>query len=162
MTTDVHGPVDFVLIEFSADRLTGNAAQALLALVDKGIVTLYDVLVMGKADDGSAYAVDLADDVEQLGGFADLAWVRSGLLTEDDMRAAAEAMEPGTLAVLIVYENTWARAFVGAVMESGGELIAGARIPAPDLMAALEALEELEAIEAPESRQPAAATPSGA
>jgi len=159
MTTgDVHGPIDFVLIEFSADRLTGRAAQALLDLVDKGIVTLYDVLVVGKADDGSIYALDLADDAERIGGFADLAWVRSGLLTEDDMRDAAEAMLPGTLAVLIVYENTWARSFVAAVQESGGELVASARIPAQDVMDALDAME---ATEAPGSRQPVAATPSG-
>ena len=159
MTTgDVHGPIDFVLMEFSADRLTGGAAQALLDLVDKGIVALYDVLVVGKADDGSTYAIDLADDVEQAGGFADLAGVRSGLLTDEDMQEAAAAMQPGTLAVLIVYENTWAVPFVAAAMESGGELIASARIPAQDVMDALDALE---ANGAPESRQPVAATPSG-
>jgi hypothetical protein len=159
MTTgDVHGPIDFILIEFSADRLTGGAAEALLDLVDKGIVALYDVLVVGKSDDGSAYALDLAEDVDQLGGFADLAGVRSGLLTDEEMYEAAATMEPGTLAVLIVYENTWAVPFVAAAMESGGELIAGARIPAQDVMNALDALE---ASGAPESRQPVAATPSG-
>jgi uncharacterized membrane protein len=158
-TADVHGPIDFVLIEFSADRLTGGAAQALLDLVDKGTVTLYDVLVVGKADDGSVYTVDLAENVEQVGGFADLAWVRSGLLSDDDMREAADAMAPGTLAVLVVYENTWAVPFVAAAREAGGELIAGARIPAQDVMDVLEALE---ATEAAESRQPVAATPSGA
>jgi uncharacterized membrane protein len=147
-----------VLIEFSADRLTGGGAQAMLDLVDKEIVTLFDVLVVGKAEDGSVYAVDMAEDVEHVGGFAGLAWVRSGLLTDDDMQAAAEAMEPGKLAVLIVYENTWARPFVAAVQESGGELVAGARISAQDVMDALDAME---AKEAPESRQPVAATPSG-
>ena len=157
-TADVHGPIDFILIEFSADRLTGAGAQALLDLVDKGIVTLYDVLVVGKADDGSVYALEMADDVEQLGGFANLAWVRSGLLTEDDMREAAGTMLPGTLAVLIVYENTWAVPFVAAARASGGELIAGARIPAQVVMDALDALE---ANGAPESRQPVAATQSG-
>src|SRR3954453_14051479 len=80
-TADVHGPIDFVLIEFTADRLTGRAAGALLDLVDKRIITLYDILVVGKDDDGSVYAVDLAADAEQVGGFTDLAWVRSGLLT---------------------------------------------------------------------------------
>jgi len=159
MTTgNVHGPIDFILIEFSADRLTGGAAQALIDLVDKGIVALYDVLVVGKADDGSAYALDLADDVDQVGGFADLAGVRSGLLTDEEMYEAATTMEPGTLAVLIVYENTWAVPFVAAAMESGGELIASARIPAQDVMDALDALE---ANGAPESRQPVAATQSG-
>ena len=160
MTTgDVHGPIDFVLMEFSADRLTGGAAQALLDLVDKGIVALYDVLVVGKAEDGSTYAVDMAEEVDRLGGFADLAGVRSGLLTDEDMQKAAAAMQPGTLAVLIVYENTWARSFVAAVQESGGELVASARIPAQDVMDALDALE---ANGAPGSRQPVAATPSGA
>jgi hypothetical protein len=149
-TADVHGPIDFVLIEFSEDRLTGGAAQALLDLVDKGIVALYDVLVVGKENDGSVYAVDLADGVDQLGGFAELAWVRSGLLTEDDMREAAGAMQPGTLAVLIVYENTWAVPFVTAALESGGQLIAGARISAQDVMDSLEALELREPVQAPE------------
>jgi hypothetical protein len=156
-TADVHGPIDFVLIEFSEDRLTGRAAQALLDLVDKGIVALYDVLVVGKENDGSVYALDLADGVDQLadgvdqlGGFAELAWVRSGLLTEDDMREAAGAMQPGTLAVLIVYENTWAIPFVGAAMESGGELIAGARISAKDVTDSLEALEARDPMQAPE------------
>jgi len=155
-TADVHGPIDFVLIEFSADRLTGGAARALLDLVDKGIVALYDVLVVGKTEDGSIYALDLADDEDQLGGFADLAWVRSGLLTDEEMHEAAATMQPGTLAVLIVYENTWAVPFVAAARESGGELIAGARIPAQDVMDALVALE---ANGAPESPRPVPATP---
>lgn len=143
---DVHGPVDFVLIEFSGDRLTGRAAQELLDLVDRGIVRVYDLLVVGKNDDGSIYAVDLAETAaSQLGGFADFGWARSGLLDDDDMREAANAMEPGTLAVLIVYENTWAIPFVAAARESGGEMIASARIPAQDVMDALEALEALEA-----------------
>ena len=158
-TAEVHGPIDFLLMEFSADRLTGRAAQELLDLVDKGIVALYDVLVVGKADDGSTYALDMSDDVDRLGGFAELAWVRSGLLTDEEIQEAAATMERGTLAVLIVYENTWAVPFIAAAKESGGELIAGARIPAQDVMDALDALE---AIGAAESRQPVAATPSGA
>jgi hypothetical protein len=158
---DVHGPIDFVLVEFQGNRLTGGAAQAMLDLVDKGIVTLYDVMVVGKTVEGVAYALDLADGVDEAGPFADMAWVRSGLLTEDDMTAAAESMLPGTLAALIVYENTWAVPFVAAAMESGGQLVAGARIPAQDVMDALDALEALDPGEAPVPRQPVAATPSG-
>jgi Family of unknown function (DUF6325) len=157
-TADVHGPIDFVLLEFSGDRLTGRAAQALMDLVDKGIVAVYDILVVGKAADGSTYALDLAEGVDQLGDFANLSSARSDLLTEDDMRAAADAMQPGSLAALIVYENTWAIPFVAAARESGGELIASARIPATDVMAALDALG---ADAAPESRQPVSSTPSG-
>src|SRR5688500_4467648 len=161
MATDRHGPIDFLLIEFHADRLTGQAAEALLDLMDKQIITLYDVLIVGKADDGRVYALDLAEDMAEVGGFGELAGVRSGLLTDEEMHEAAATMEPGTLAVLLVYENTWAVPFVAAAMDSGGELIAGARIPAQDVMDALDALEALEATGAPDPRQPVAATISG-
>ena len=161
-TADRHGPIDFLLIEFHADRLTGKAAEALLDLMDKQIITVYDVLVVGKADDGSVYALDLAEGMAEVGGFAELAGVRSGLLTDEEMHEAAGTMEPGTLAVLIVYENTWAVPFVAAAMDSGGELIAGARIPAQDVIDALDALEALEATGAPDPRQPVAATLAGA
>ncbi|MGZ4775493.1 MAG: DUF6325 family protein [Oryzihumus sp.] len=144
---DVHGPVDFVLIEFAGNRLTGRAADELVSLVDRGIVRVYDVLVLGKDEDGSVYAVDLAETAaEQLGTFAGLAWARSGLLSDEDARQAAEAMLPGTLAALIVYENTWAIPFVAAARESGGEMIATARIPAQDVMDVLDALESAESM----------------
>jgi len=164
-TTDPHGPVDFVLLEFSGDRLTGRAAQAMLDLVDRGIISVYDVLVVGKEDDGTTYTLDLAESLDRLGGFADLGWARSGLLTEDDMVAAADAMVPGTLAVLIVYENTWAIPFIAATREAGGELIASARIPAQDIMDALDALDAVAPLEdeaGPTSQQPLTATPTGA
>jgi hypothetical protein len=141
--TEVRGPVDYVLLEFHDDHLTGRAAAAVLDLVDRGIVAVYDVLVVGKDAQGGVYSLDLAE-ASVVGDFADLAGARSGLLADDDMAEAASALEPGTLAVLIVYENLWAIPFVAAAQESGAELIASARIPAPDVMAALEALEERE------------------
>jgi len=144
---DVHGPVDFLLLEFPDDRLTGRAAEELLNLIDRGIVDVYDVVLVGKDETGATYGVDLAQAAaEQAGGFANLAWARSGLLTDDDMEQAAAAMEPGRLAALIVYENTWARPFVAAARESGGELVAGARLPAQDVMDAIELMESLDSV----------------
>jgi len=145
---DVHGPVDFVLLEFTGNRLTGRAAEELLNLVDRGIVHVYDILIVGKDQDGVPYSVDLAEAAEQVGGFADFQGARSGILGDDDLQQAADAMEPGTLAALIVYENLWAIPFVAAARESGGELVAGGRIPAQDVMDALEALEATETLEA--------------
>jgi hypothetical protein len=141
---EVHGPIDFVLLEFTGNKLTGRAAEELVNLVERGIVRVYDVMIVGKQADGTAYAVDLAEASGQAGGFADLSGARSGILADDDLAEAANAMEPGTLAALIVYENTWAIPFVGAAMESGGQMIASGRIPAEDVMEALEALESLE------------------
>ena len=141
-TTEVHGPVDFVLIEFPADRLTGEAGPALLDLVERGLIRLFDLMVISKAEDGSveAHGADRPAAAGAAGSSTSPA-PSSGLIGDDDIREAAEAMTPGTVAALIVYENTWAVPFVGAVRNSGGELIASARIPAPDVMAALDALE---------------------
>ncbi len=141
---EVHGPIDYVLLEFTGNKMTGRAAEELVNLVERGIVHVYDVMIVGKQADGTAYAVDLAEASGEAGSFADLSGARSGILADDDLAEAAAAMEPGTLAALIVYENTWAIPFVAAAIESGGQMIAGGRIPAEDVMEALEALESLE------------------
>jgi hypothetical protein len=139
-TTDVHGPVDFVLIEFPEDRLTGAASEALVDLVERGVIRLYDLMVVHKGKDGTVEALEL-EDPTGVDGFTYFAGAQSGLLRDDDLREAAEAMQPGTVAALIVYENAWAIPFVRAARESGGELVASARIPATELMDALESLE---------------------
>ena len=138
---DIAGPVDFVLLEFPRDRLTGEAGKALTDLVERGVIRLYDLVVISKDTDGTVEVLELTDPTSASGGFAYFAGARSGLLGEDDVGEAAGAMQPGTVAALIVYENTWAIPFVAAARNSGGELIASVRIPAPDVMAALEALE---------------------
>ncbi|TCN36681.1 hypothetical protein EV644_113150 [Kribbella orskensis] len=143
--TEVHGPIDFVLLEFTGDRLTGRAAEEVVSLMERGIIHVYDVMIVGKDADGAVYAVDLAESSDRVGGFAELDGARTGLLADDDLNEAAGAMQPGTLAALIVYENTWAIPFVAAAMESGGTLIAGGRIPAEDVMEALDAMETVEA-----------------
>lgn len=144
--TEPHGPVDFVLIEFPGDQLTGGGAEAIVDLVDRGIIRLYDVMVIGKDPSGATYGLDLsAADVPEVGSFRELAWARSGLLTDDDVEEAANAMEPGTLAVLIVYENLWTIPFIVAAWESGGKLVASARLAAQDVTDALDALEAAEA-----------------
>jgi len=137
-----HGPIDFVLIEFAGDRLTGGAADALMDLVDRGIVRVYDLLVIRKDSDGSFTGIDVTDlSADHVGGFTAFAGARSGLLGDDDLRQAADAMQPGTVAALIVYENSWAIPFVAAARDAGGQLIASARIPAQDVIDALDAVE---------------------
>ena len=140
-TMDVHGPVDFVLLEFPRDRLTGGAVEALADLVDRGVIRLYDLLVISKDRDGAVEALEIADPASGADGFAAFAGARSGLLGDDDHAEAAEAMKPDTVAALIVYENSWAIPFVAAARDQGGELIASARIPASEIMAGLEVLE---------------------
>jgi len=140
--SDVYGPIDFVLLEFPADGLTGEAGPALVDLVERGIIRLYDLVVIRKNKDESVEALEVGGPPGSgIDGFAYFAGARSGLLGDEDLRDAAAAMQPNTVAALIVYENSWARPFVAAARDSGGELVASTRIPAADLMQALEDLE---------------------
>ncbi|MFL6132280.1 MAG: DUF6325 family protein [Nocardioidaceae bacterium] len=141
--TDVHGPVDFLLIQFPVDRLTGQVTPRLVELVESGIIRLYDLIVISKSDDGAVEALELRESpVAQ--EFQYFAGASSGLLDDEDLRQAADAMDPGTVAALLVYENSWAVPFVAAARASGGEVIAGGRIPATVIMDALDALEQAE------------------
>jgi dihydroorotase-like cyclic amidohydrolase len=140
-TTDVHGPIDFVLLEFPRDRLTGEAAQALLDLIEAGTVRLYDLMVVSKDTDGNVEVLEMNEDESGAAGFSYFAGARSGLLGDDDVAEAAGALEPNTVAAMIVYENTWAIPFVAAARKNGGELVASMRIPAGEIMATLDELE---------------------
>jgi hypothetical protein len=137
-TTEYHGPIDFLLLEFPGDRPLDETAGALMDLVEQGAVAIYDFVAIRKEADGSFSGMA----VDELGeSFAVFEGARSGLLGDDDLKTAADALEPGTVAALIVFENTWAVPFVGAALRAGGQVVATARIPAQDVMDALDALE---------------------
>lgn len=140
---EVHGPIDVVVLEFpNTDNMRGEAAAALLDLVDRGVVAIYDLLIVKKEDDGTFSGINIEDLTrDDLGGFVAFAGARSGLLGDDDLAEAGELMTPGSVAALIVYENTWARPFVAGVRAAGGELVASTRISAADVIAALDELE---------------------
>lgn len=139
--TEAHGPVDFVLLEFPLDGLTGRASEELMKLVKSGMIRLFDLTIVVKDEDGAIEVLELTDPGGPGEAFSYFAGARSGLLDENDIAEASVAIMPGRVAALIVYENTWAAPFVAAVRESKGELVASTRIPAPDVMAALDALD---------------------
>ena len=147
--TDDHpdelGPVDFVIVEFpeGASNFTGEAAEELLALVDAGSIRVIDMLLLAKDADGGVEAMELSD-LEDLGPFVRLEAELAEFLAEDDVVHLAAAMEPGSIAGVLVYENLWAAPFASAVRRAGGQLIANGRIPAQAIIAALEADETLE------------------
>ena len=141
----VHGPVDYLIIEFQAERANGSMVEAVLDLVDRGIIRIYDVVVIEKDADGTFSGVELTDLAQDhLGGIAAFAGASSGLLGDDDLAEAANAIEPGAAAAVLVYENTWAIPFVTAAYSVGAEFVAGGRIAGADLMTALDALDALE------------------
>ena len=142
MSTDVQeiGPVDVVVIGYPPDApKTGEAIPIFLDLVDRGIIRVLDVIGVEKRADGTL-ATLIAEDVDG-DGFPDLvafAGATTGLLGDDDVRTAADGIEPGTAAMLVVYENRWAAPFVAAVRRNGGEVLAVERVSAADLLEALE------------------------
>jgi Family of unknown function (DUF6325) len=132
------GLVDFALVEFADDRLTGRAAEELMDLHDRGIIQVHHMVVVGRRHDGEVYAADLGEAMpSRMRGFANAAWARTDLLADVDMRDAAAAMKPGHIAVLVIYQITWALPFGAVAEESRGELLASGRIPADDLSAVL-------------------------
>lgn len=138
-----HGPVDFLLIEFPADQPMDAVADQLLALVEQGTIRLYDLVVARKDADGTVTVIDLHDvTADGPADFAVFSGARSGLLGDEDVAEAGSVMEPGTMAALLVYENAWAVPFVAAAMAAGGQPVASLRIPAIDI---IEALDELDA-----------------
>jgi hypothetical protein len=136
--SDAHGPIDFLLLEFTGGHDLSKAAAELIKLVDSGVISLYDLVAIRKEDDETYAILELDEYGEHL---VVLSGARSGLLGDDDLQAASEIIEPGTTAVLLMFENTWAIPFVGAALDAGGSLVASMRIPALEVMAALDELE---------------------
>ena len=144
------GPVDYVIVEFPAghQNFTGEGAAELLRLHDAGIIRIMDILILVKADDGSVDAMELSD----LGELGELGRIEADLaktLAEEDVANLAAAMDPGSVAGVLVYENLWAAPFASAMRRAGGQLIATGRIPIQAIIAAMEA-DAADAAAAPE------------
>jgi hypothetical protein len=137
---DELGPVDYIVVEFpaGASNFTGEMVTELLGLVDRGIIRVIDVLILTKADDGSVEAMELSD-IGELGALEALEAELAELLAEDDVEHLAAAMEPGSTAGVLIWENLWAAPFASAARRSGGQLIANGRIPMQAIIASIEA-----------------------
>jgi Family of unknown function (DUF6325) len=137
---DQLGPVDYIVVEFpaGASNFTGEMAKELLALVDSGTIRLIDILVLTKKEDGSVEATELSD-VGELGPLEAVEAELAELLAADDVDHLAAAMEPGSTAGVLIWENLWAAPFASAARRSGGRLIANGRIPIQAIIASIEA-----------------------
>jgi len=143
---DTMGPVDYLVIEFPAGRqsFTGEMAEALVRLSDAGTIRILDLLVIVKDDDGSIDAMEI-DDIEGLDEIRQLESSIAEILAADDVDMLAAAMEPGTIAGVLVWENSWAAPFASAARRAGGQLVASGRIPLQAIAASMEAELALEA-----------------
>ncbi|MFH8387612.1 DUF6325 family protein [Kitasatospora sp. NPDC018058] len=140
------GPIDYLIVEFPGTHLTGEGMPLLLDLVERRIIRILDLTFIKKEPDGSLTALEVADLTGD--GQLDLAvfeGASSGLLGDDDISEAAKALNPGSSAAVLVYENLWAAPLAAALRRSGAQLVAGGRIPVQDVLAALTAVEAADA-----------------
>lgn len=140
------GPIDFLAVEFPTAQLKGDGLANLVDLVDRGIIRILDFRFATRDEDGSFTAVEIADlDGDGTLDLAVFEGVGSGLLDDDDLSEAVSLIEPGSGVAVIIYENTWAGPFVSSMRRVGAEVVASGRIPADDVVAALDALESVDA-----------------
>lgn len=140
VNVDELGPVDYLIVEFPADaqNFTGEMAAELVRLSDTGTIRVLDVLLIQKGEDGSIDALEL----DEAPGLDDLRALEANLaeiLAADDVVHLAAAMDPGTVAAVLVWENTWAAPFGSAARRAGGQLVATGRIPIQAIAASMEA-----------------------
>ncbi len=138
---DEMGPIDYILVEWPGRQPNGEIAPYLIDLVDRGLIRILDLTFIEKTEDGTIRGLEIADVGGEVAELSIFEGASSGLLSEEDIDEASGAMEPGTSAALLVFENTWAAPFATAVRRSGGQLAASGRIPVQAVLAALDAAE---------------------
>ena len=137
---DELGPVDYLIVEFpaGAQNFQGEIADELIKLHQSGTIRVMDVLILVKDDDGSVEAHELSD-FDELGDLQQIEMQLAETLAEDYVLDLAAAMEPGSVAGVLIYENLWAAPFASAMRRAGGQLIANGRIPIQAIAAAVDA-----------------------
>ena len=144
MADEVMGPISYLIVQFPGNKMTGEGLPILVDLVDRGLIRILDLVFITRGDDGSTAVLELNDLDRDDNVEVDLAvfdGASSGLIGESDIAEAANAIEPGSSAGVLLFENRWATSFVQALRKGGAELVAAGYIPHDDLVAALEAAE---------------------
>jgi dihydroorotase-like cyclic amidohydrolase len=136
------GPIDYVVLEWQGELpATGEVQPLLLELVDRGVIRILDIAFVTKGLDGSVAAVDVGELEQVAAAFAAFEGASSGLLGFADLQEAAAALDPGTAAAVLVWENRWAAPVAAALRRSGGQLVASGRLPVQAVLAALDEVE---------------------
>jgi hypothetical protein len=139
---DEMGPIDYVVLEWPGQQPdAADVAPMIVDLVDRGIIRIIDIAFVAKDDDGSISALELSDLGPSSAAFAQFEGASAGLIGFDDLQEASAALEPGTTAAVLVWENRWAAPIAVALRRSGGQLVASGRIPVQALLASLDAAE---------------------
>ena len=141
LQVDAIGPVDVAVIMFEGNRFNGDVAPALADLQRQGTVRIIDTAFVLKGSDGTASVVEV-EDADVAEAFEQVTGSQLDLLNDEDLNEIAAGLPPGSSALVVVWENSWAARFAGAVRESHGQLVAFERIPGDIVLRAVAALEE--------------------
>jgi hypothetical protein len=134
------GPVEWIEIGFPGSKLSPSIVQPLKKLVDSGTIRIMDLVVLHKDSDGVVTALELEGlKPDEAALFEDLDGDVLGLLNEDDIASAGEALAPDSSAAILVWEDLWVSAFAQAVGEAGGWLVGHDRVSDEVVEAALQA-----------------------
>jgi len=136
------GPIDYIVVEFPGNRMTGEGFPLLVELHETGIIRILDLVFVTRELDGSVKALAISDfDGDGELDLAVFEGASSGLIGPDDIDEASSVIEPGNSAGILVYENVWAAPFATALRRGGAQLVASGRIPVQAILAALDASE---------------------
>ena len=133
------GPIDYLVVEWPDRQPTGEAVPILLDLVERGVVRVIDIAFIAKGEDGSVASLDISNLADESDELKELVGAETNLLSAEDFAEAGAALDPGTSAAILVYENVWAAPFAVALRRSGAQVVANGRIPVQTLVAALDA-----------------------
>jgi len=143
-TLDDVGPIDYLVVEFPGNRMTGEAFPLLIDLADRGLIRILDLAFVRKDVDGSVTGLALTDlDGDGQLDLTVFEGASSGLLDPEDLESAGDVLEPGNSAGILIYENRWAAPLASALRRSGGQLAASGRIPVQAVLAALDSAESV-------------------
>lgn len=125
------GPAEFIVLAFPEEQLRVSAVEAVMGLRKAGVVRLIDGLVATKTAAGEVLAAEFDEFVELRGLLAHRE--AAPLIGPEDVREAADLLERGSCALLLVIEHVWAEDAAVAVRAAGGRIAGAVRLPADRL-----------------------------
>lgn len=132
------GPVEYMVVAFPGNKFRGDIAPALAELANNDVIRVIDLAFVLKDADGTVAAMELEDIDSDAGrAFQTIEAEIGELVSDDDLRAVGETLEPNSSAAVLVWEDVWAAKLATAISEADGVLLDLERVPRPVVEAAL-------------------------
>ena len=135
------GPIEVLVINFPGNQFSGEIIPELERLVDNDTISIVDGILVRKDENGDVTFTEF----EEATALANVMNQLEALISDDDIMAFADTLEPNSSEAILVFEHTWARPLRDAIVNSGGVLANNFRVPGlvvDELLAELAALDE--------------------